>query len=266
VNELALQARSVVAGFGANTILHGVDLSIARGSCVGIFGLNGAGKSVTMKVLAGLVPIRSGTLEIAGEDVTHEPPETRVRRGVSYLPQSRQLFPRLTVEQNLRLGGYVMRRSDKARYADVVDGVYTRFPRLAERRSQLAGSMSGGEQAMLAIGRALASDPKVLLIDEPSAGLAPSVIEDVLQMLLQLRAEGMTIGLVEQTIGFGFRVVERAAIMQRGLVVYDGEVATLDTSRVAELLGIGRLLDSTLKRSVKATKRPRKKISRGSAT
>jgi branched-chain amino acid transport system ATP-binding protein len=266
MSEIALQARSVVAGFGANTILHGVDLTIPRGACVGIFGLNGAGKSVTMKVLAGLVPVRSGTLEIAGKDVTHEPPETRVRHGVSYLPQSRQLFPRLTVEQNLRLGGYVMRRSDKARFTTVVDDVYARFPRLAERRTQLAGSMSGGEQAMLAMGRALASDPQVLLIDEPSAGLAPSVIEDVLQMLLQLRAEGLTIVLVEQNISFGFRLVERAAIMQRGLVVYEGDVAHLDTNRVAELLGIGRLLDSTLKRSVAPAKRPRKRTPRRSAT
>jgi branched-chain amino acid transport system ATP-binding protein len=244
-----MEARQVVAGFGANTVLHGVDLAVERGACIGIFGLNGAGKSVTMKVLAGLVPARSGTIEIRGEDVTQEPPESRVPRGVAYLPQARQLFPRLTVEQNLRLGGYVMRRHDKARYSAIVDDVYTRFPRLAERRSQLAGSMSGGEQAMLAIGRALASAPQILLIDEPSAGLAPAVMDDVLQMLLQLRAEGLTIVLVEQNISFGFRLVERAAIMQRGLVVYEGDVEHLDTARVAELLGVGRLLSKQLSAS-----------------
>jgi branched-chain amino acid transport system ATP-binding protein len=261
VNAVALQARQVVAGFGSSTILHGVDLTVERGACVGIFGLNGAGKSVTMKVLAGLVPVRSGSVEILGHDVTHEPPEARVPRGVAYLPQARQLFPRLTVEQNLRLGGYVTRRSDKARYATVVDDIYTRFPRLAERRSQLAGSMSGGEQAMLAMGRALASSPEILLVDEPSAGLSPVVVNLVLEMLLQLRAEGLTIVLVEQNIGFGFRLVERAAIMQRGLVVYEGAVATLDTARVAELLGVGRLLSKQLDASVpkKKTVRPRKK-------
>ncbi|MDT7547013.1 MAG: branched-chain amino acid transport system ATP-binding protein [Actinomycetota bacterium] len=259
MTEIALEARDVVAGFGANTVLHGVDLTVERGACVGIFGLNGAGKSVTMKVLAGLVPVRSGTIQAFGDDITHEPPEARVPRGIAYLPQSRQLFPGLTVEQNLRLGGYVMRRSDKARYAGIVDDVYTRFPRLAERRTQLAGSMSGGEQALLAIGRALASAPQVLLIDEPSAGLAPAVMDDVLVMLLQLRAEGLTIVLVEQNISFGFRLVERAAIMQRGQVVYEGEVAQLDTARVAELLGVGRLLTSSLKASVtrKSTRRRR---------
>jgi branched-chain amino acid transport system ATP-binding protein len=250
VSEIVVAARDVVAGFGANTVLHGVNLSVERGACVGIFGLNGAGKSVTMKVLAGLVPVRSGRVEIRGEDVTDEPPEARVPRGVAYLPQARQLFPRLTVEQNLRLGGYVMRRRDKARYAALVDDVYDRFPRLAERRSQLAGSMSGGEQAMLAIGRALASAPQILLIDEPSAGLAPAVMDDVLAMLLQLRAEGLTIVLVEQNISFGFRLVERAAVMQRGQVVYEGDVAQLDTARVAELLGVGRLLTKHLDASV----------------
>jgi branched-chain amino acid transport system ATP-binding protein len=254
MSEVVVEARDVVAGFGANTVLHGVNLAVERGACVGIFGLNGAGKSVTMKVLAGLVPVRSGTIEIRGEDVTHEPPEARVPRGVAYLPQARQLFPRLTVEQNLRLGGYVMRRSDKARYAAIVDDVYTRFPRLAERRTQLAGSMSGGEQAMLAIGRALASAPQILLIDEPSAGLAPAVMDDVLKMLLQLRSEGLTIVLVEQNIGFGFRLVERAAIMQRGQVVYEGDVAHLDTARVAELLGVGRLLSKQLHSSTSRDK------------
>jgi branched-chain amino acid transport system ATP-binding protein len=259
MTDIALEARDVVAGFGANTVLHGVDLTVERRACVGIFGLNGAGKSVTMKVLAGLVPVRSGTIHAFGDDITNEPPEARVPRGIAYLPQSRQLFPGLTVEQNLRLGGYVMRRSDKARYAGIVDDVYTRFPRLAERRTQLAGSMSGGEQAMLAIGRALARAPQVLLIDEPSAGLAPAVMDDVLAMLLQLRAEGLTIVLVEQNISFGFRLVERAAIMQRGQVVYEGEVAQLDTARVAELLGVGRLLTRSLKASVtrKSTRRRR---------
>jgi branched-chain amino acid transport system ATP-binding protein len=260
MTDIALEARDVVAGFGANTVLHGVDLTVERSACVGIFGLNGAGKSVTMKVLAGLVPVRSGTIHAFGDDITHEPPEGRVPRGIAYLPQSRQLFPGLTVEQNLRLGGYVMRRSDKARYAGIVDDVYTRFPRLAERRTQLAGSMSGGEQAMLAIGRALASAPRVLLIDEPSAGLAPAVMDDVLAMLLQLRAEGLTIVLVEQNISFGFRLVERAAIMQRGQVVYEGEVAQLDTARVAELLGVGRLLTSSLTASVTRKRTPRRRI------
>jgi branched-chain amino acid transport system ATP-binding protein len=247
-----LSLRGVTAGFGPSLVLHGVDLDVGEGTSLGLFGLNGAGKSVTMKVIAGLVPARDGSVTLRDRDITGLSPEDRVGLGLAYTPQARQLFPKLTVEQNLRLGGYVLRRRDKARYATVVERVYERFPRLRERRSQLAGSLSGGEQAMLAIGRALVCEPQVLLIDEPSAGLAPSVIEDVLHMLQGLRAEGMTMVLVEQNITFGFRLVDRAAILQRGQVVYEGDVASLDTARVARLLGVGRLLGAHLERAVGA--------------
>jgi branched-chain amino acid transport system ATP-binding protein len=251
-----LSLSGIEAGFGANTVLHGVDLAVEAGTSVGLFGLNGAGKSVTMKVIAGLIPARAGVVTLADEDITSLSPEERVARGMAYTPQARQLFPRMTVAQNLRLGAYVLRRKHKERYAEVIGGIYDRFPRLYERREQLAGSLSGGEQAMLAIGRALANEPTVLLIDEPSAGLAPSVIEDVLTMLQRLRAEGMTMVLVEQNITFGFRLVDRAAILQRGQVVYEGDVASLDTARVATLLGVGRLLGAHLERAVG---RPKKK-------
>ncbi|MBV8690117.1 MAG: ABC transporter ATP-binding protein, partial [Actinobacteria bacterium] len=248
--EPLLRLDNVVAGFGANTVLHGVDLSVPEGASVGLFGLNGAGKSVTMKVVAGLVPAREGAVSLLGADITSTSPEQRVALGMAYTPQARQLFPKLTVEQNLRLGGYLLRRRDKARYQRVVGDIFERFPRLAERRQQFAGSLSGGEQAMLAIGRALACEPRVLLIDEPSAGMAPTVIEDVLVMLQQLRSEGMTMVLVEQNITFGFRLVDRAAILQRGKVVYEGDVAHLDTAKVATLLGVGRLLGAHLERAV----------------
>jgi branched-chain amino acid transport system ATP-binding protein len=245
-----LSLSGVEAGFGPNLVLHGVDLDVAEGSSVGLFGLNGAGKSVTMKVIAGLVDARAGTVTLSDRDITALSPEDRVALGMAYTPQARQLFPRLTVEQNLRLGGYLLRRKSKARYAEILGGIYERFPRLHERRGQFAGSLSGGEQAMLAIGRALANEPRLLLVDEPSAGLAPAVIEDVLEMLQRLRAEGMTMVLVEQNITFGFRLVDRAAILQRGQVVYQGDVAHLDTARVAQLLGVGRLLGAHLERAV----------------
>jgi branched-chain amino acid transport system ATP-binding protein len=248
----AISAQGVVAGFGASTVLHGIDMAVAPGTSVGLFGLNGAGKSVTMKVLVGLVPCRAGTVTMAGRDVTHATPEDRVRLGLAYVPQGRQVFPKLSVEQNIRLGGAVLRRHDRRRAVEVADGIYERFPRLAERRSQLAGLMSGGEQAMLAIGRALAGDPQVLLIDEPSAGLAPTIVEEVFHMLQALRAEGMTMVLVEQNITFGFRLVDRAAILESGRVVYDGDVADLDTARVASLLGVGRLLGPRLEQVVGA--------------
>ena len=253
MTEPLLTVSGLVAGFGANVVLHGVDLSVDPGTSVGIFGLNGAGKSVTMKVIAGLVPARAGSITLADEDITKLSPEERVAKGMAYTSQARQLFPRLTVEQNLRLGGYLLRRKSKGRYAEVLEGIYERFPKLYERRGQYAGSMSGGEQAMLAIGRALVNEPTILLIDEPSAGLAPAVIEDVLEMLQALRAEGMTMVLVEQNVTFGFRLVDRAAILQRGQVVYEGDVSSLDTAKVAKLLGVGRLLGAHLERAVGST-------------
>ncbi len=248
-----LEVRGLEAGFGSNLVLHGVDLSLERGSALGLFGLNGAGKSVTMKVVAGLVPARAGSVAFDGSDVTKLQPEDRMRAGMAYLPQARQLFPRLTVEQNIRLGSVVLRKHDKARAAEVNEGLYERFPRLAERRRQFAGSLSGGEQAMLAIARALAGDPQLLLIDEPSAGLAPAVIEEVFALLTGLRADGLTVLLVEQNVTFGFRLVDRAAIMQGGVVVYEGPVKELDTRKVATLLGVGRLLGTGLQRAMGRT-------------
>jgi branched-chain amino acid transport system ATP-binding protein len=250
-----LELKAVEAGFGSNTVLHGVDLSVEKGSSLGVFGLNGAGKSVTMKVIAGLVPARGGRVSFRDADVTNLSPENRARMGMAYMSQARQLFGRLTVEQNIRLGTSVLRKRNRERSREVVAGVYERFPLLQDRRTQQAGSLSGGEQAMLAIGRALASDPQVLLIDEPSAGLAPAVIDGVFGMLQDLRSEGMTIVLVEQNITFGFRLVDRAAVMQSGRVVYEGAVGELDTPKVAKLLGVGRLLGSRLNRVMSERKK-----------
>jgi branched-chain amino acid transport system ATP-binding protein len=158
----------------------------------------------------------------------------------------------MTVENNLRLGGYLLRRKDKARYAELLADLYDRFPKLRERRNQLAGSLSGGEQATVTIARSLLCEPRLLLIDEPSAGLSPAAMDEVLQMLVQLRSEGLTMLMVEQNITFGFRLVDRAAIMQRGRIVYEGDVGELDTAKVASLLGIGRLLGAHLERAVAA--------------
>lgn len=266
VPQALLSVRGIESGFGSNHVLHGVDLDVAEGSSLGLFGLNGAGKTVTMKVIAGLVPAWAGSVSLEGEDVTALSPEDRVRRGMAYAPQARQLFPKMTVEQNLRLGGYLLRRKDRKQYQEILGRVYDRFPILAERRAQLAGSLSGGEQAMLTIARALASDPSLLLIDEPSAGLAPAVVEQVFEMLKGLRRDGLTIVLVEQNVTFGFRLVEHAAILQGGRVVYHGDADKLDTARVAKLLGVGRLLGAHLERAVgKPTptrKRARRKVSR----
>jgi len=259
-----LELSGVATGFGSKRVLHGVDLSVPKGSAVGVFGLNGAGKSVTMKTVVGLLRCWDGSITFDGRDITRMGPEERVRAGMAYAPQARQLFPKMTVEQNLRLGGYLLRRSDRARFTATMERVYERFPILAQRRTQRSGSLSGGERAMLAVARALASDPSMLLIDEPSAGLAPVVIDEVFRLLGQLREDGLTILLVEQNVTFGLRLVDRAAVMQSGTVVYEGPVDRLDTARVAKLLGVGRLLGSHLERAV-GTKRTKSRPPRGAA-
>jgi branched-chain amino acid transport system ATP-binding protein len=249
-----LELSGVTAGFGSTTVLHGVDLTVAKGEIAGVFGLNGAGKSVTMKVIAGIVAARRGRIRLDGRDITDVDPEDRVALGMGHVPQGRQVFPGLTVEQNLRLGGYPLRRRNRARYDELLATVYARFPILAERRQQLAGSMSGGQQAALAVGRALVSDPVLLLVDEPSAGLAPSVIADVGEILRQANATGVTVLLVEQNVTFGLGLVDRAFVLERGRVVYGGDVAELDQDRIAQLLGVGRLLSKSV-RSTVATRR-----------
>jgi len=239
-----LTVRGLRAGFGANTVLHGVDFDVAEGEIVTLLGLNGAGKSVTVKVVGGLVPAWSGTITLAGHDMTKLSVEERVALGIGHVPQGRQLFPDLSVEENLRLGGYLIRRRDRSRYDAVLERLYAQFPRLAERREQLAGTMSGGEQAMLAVARALVSEPKLLLIDEPSAGLAPSIADQLFDLLREVNAGGVTILLVEQNVRLALRIAERALIMQRGRVVHDGPVAEMDSDVLATHLGIGRLLSA----------------------
>jgi branched-chain amino acid transport system ATP-binding protein len=238
-----LQVRSVTAGFGQQTILHAVDLEVPDGGAVGLFGLNGAGKSVLLKVIAGLVPVRAGRVEFDGADISRLLPERRVALGLGHVPQGRQVFKSLSVEQNLRVGAYPLRRRARRAYADTLARIYDTFPVLAQRRTQRAGTLSGGQQATLAVARALMSNPRLLLIDEPSAGLAPSMVEHLFQALLSVRATGLTMVLVEQNIAFGLSVAETACLLQRGRVVYTGSVENLDEQQLATHLGVGRLLE-----------------------
>jgi branched-chain amino acid transport system ATP-binding protein len=240
-----LEVKGLRAGFGANTVLHGVDFAVEEGEIVTLLGLNGAGKSVTMKVVGGLVPAWSGSVRLAGQDVTAQSVEQRVAQGIGHVPQGRQLFPELTVEENLRLGGYLIRRRQRARYDEVLDRLFTQFPRLAERRQQLAGTMSGGEQAMLAVARALVSEPKLLLVDEPSAGLSPSIADVLFALLAEVNQGGVTILLVEQNVRLALRIAQRALVMQRGRVVHESAVSELDGDVLARHLGIGRLLSAS---------------------
>lgn len=244
--QTVLRLDGVRAGFGAQTIIHGVDLDVPEGQVTGIFGLNGAGKSVLLKVIAGVVPTWSGRVSLLDQDITHLLPEKRVGLGMAHVPQGRQVFGSLSVEQNLRVGAYTLRRRNRSAYDDNLQRVFDTFPRLAERRRQPAGTLSGGEQAMLAVGRALINDPKVVLIDEPSAGLAPSIVEDLLEVLLDVRRLGLTMLLVEQNIRFGLRLADSACLLQKGRIVYSGATADLDQERLATYLGVGRLLGQDL--------------------
>ncbi len=237
-----LEVDNLQAGFGSQPVLHGVSFRVYEGEVAAVLGLNGAGKSVTLKTIGGVLPAWAGRVRFLGGDVTRMNPERRVALGMSHVPQGRQVFPELTVEQNLRLGAYTLRRRDARRYPSVLEGVLARFPVLAKRRGQAAGTLSGGEQAMLAVGRALMSEPKLVLVDEASAGLAPIAVQSLFETLREVNRSGVTILMVEQNVTFTLGIADRAHIMQQGVIVYDGEVATLDQERVASLLGIGRLL------------------------
>jgi branched-chain amino acid transport system ATP-binding protein len=250
MSEMLLEAADLRAGFGSNAVLHGVTFGVRRGEIAAILGLNGAGKSVTLKVVGGVVPLWSGRLRLGGEDITSLSAEQRVERGMAHVPQGRQVFGELTVEQNLRLGAYTLRRRARSRYAEVLEGILGRFPVLGERRKQLAGTLSGGEQAMLAVSRALMSEPKIVLVDEASAGLAPLMVRQLFDMLREVNRSGVTILLVEQNVTFSLEISDRAHVMQRGRIVYDGDVPSLDQDKVANYLGVGRLLGSRMSAAV----------------
>jgi branched-chain amino acid transport system ATP-binding protein len=254
-----LEVRDITAGFGAVTVLHGISFEVPRGSIAGVFGLNGAGKSVTMKCLAGVVPTRSGSIWLDGVDITRMSPEKRVAMGMGHVPQGRQVFPDLTVEENLRLGAYTLRRRDKGRYAAALDGVFDRFPVLRDRRAQKAGTMSGGQQASLAVGRALINEPSLILIDEPSAGLSPVATLELDAVLQEVAKTGVTMVLVEQNIAFGLSLVDTAHLLQTGTVVHSGPVAELDDTTRATHLGIGRVLQAAAGTALAARQVPKQK-------
>jgi branched-chain amino acid transport system ATP-binding protein len=252
---MMLELHDVTAGFGAVTVLHGITLAVEKGSIAGVFGLNGAGKSVTMKTIAGVVPARSGAVLFEGEDITRMSPEKRVHLGMGHVPQGRQVFAQLTVEENLRLGAYTLRRRDKTRYAAALDSVYDRFPVLRDRRGQLAGTMSGGQQASLSVGRALINEPRLILVDEPSAGLSPVAQLELRDVLQVVKDSGVTMVLVEQNIAFGLSLVDTAHLLQTGTVVHSGPVEELDSDSLATHLGIGRVLATATGSALSARKK-----------
>ena len=215
-----LSLAAVSAGYGSFRALFDVSLEVPQGEAVGVIGPNGAGKTTLMRVISGLVPLRSGAMTLDGRPIGGLPAHRIVELGIAHVPENRRLFPRLTVEDNLRIGAFIPQA--RARFAQQLDRIYHMFPRLKERRVQPAGTLSGGEQQMCAIGRALMSGPKLLLMDEPSAGLAPLVVEQVFDLVRRIRAEGLTVLIVEQNVQQVLDVVDRAYLLEAGSMKLSG--------------------------------------------
>ena len=218
------------AGYGKIEVLHEVALSIEQGQIVTLIGANGAGKTTLLKTISGLIRPAAGTIDFEGETIMRRPPHRIVARGLSHVPEGRAILKRMTVLDNLRMGAYV--RSDAEVPRDI-DSVFARFPVLSERRDQMAGTLSGGEQQMLAIGRALVARPRLLLLDEPSLGLAPKFVTRIFLTLRELKQEGKTILLVEQNARQALQVADRGYVMERGRIVLTGSgEALLNTPEV----------------------------------
>jgi branched-chain amino acid transport system ATP-binding protein len=223
------------AGYGAVEVLRGMDLRIAPGELVALLGSNGAGKTTLNSVVSGLVPTWRGRVVFDGQDLTGAHYRRVVQAGLIQVPEGRKVFPNLSVLENLELGAFTRAR---ARRADKLVRVFDTFPRLRERQSQLAGTMSGGEQQMLAIGRGLMAEPKLLILDEPSLGLSPLLVEEMFALIAQLRASGLAVLLVEQNVGQSLEIADRAYVMENGLIRFSGTSAELlasDTLRQAYL-------------------------------
>jgi branched-chain amino acid transport system ATP-binding protein len=220
------EATNVAAGYGDTQVLWGISLSVQKGQLVALIGANGAGKTTTLKTVCGLVKTSAGTIRYDGKPITGRPVHEVVDLGITLVPEGRQLFPKMTVEENLRAGAYLARA--KKNRARNLDRVYETFPRLKERRTQIAETMSGGEQQMVAIGRALMQDPQLIMFDEPSLGLSPLMVEEIFRVIKRLHAEGLTVFLVEQNVKQTLRVADYCYVLENGRVVQEGTGGELE--------------------------------------
>ena len=234
--EGLLEVRGLRAGYGAFAVLHGVDLDVGAGEVVAVLGANGVGKTTLNRALSGLLP-REGNVRFEGQDISRADHADIVRLGLVHVPEGRRIFPNLSVRENLLLGAYARGRAERRQsYAEVLEI----FPRLRERRGQLAGSMSGGEQQMLAIGRGLMARPRLLILDEPSLGLSPLLVEELFALITRLHAGGLSILLVEQNVVQSLAVASRAYVLEHGRVALAGPAAELvaDKRLRAAYLGV----------------------------
>ena len=220
-----LELRDVKAGYGKVQALHGISLQVRPGEVIALIGANGAGKSTTLRAISGLIAPTGGDILLDGSSIARRRPDLIVRSGIAHCPEERRVWPELSVQENLSLGAYIC--SDRAEVKRRTEMVLARFPRLRERGSQFAGTLSGGEQQMLAIGRALMSAPRILLLDEPSLGLSPLMMQEVLSVIRQLRDQGITIVLVEQNVHNALSVANRAYVFATGRIAAEDSAAGL---------------------------------------
>ena len=220
-----LELNNLTAGYGSFQALFSVNLEVKKGEAIAVIGPNGAGKTTLLRTISGMLPVQSGNLSMEGTSLKDVPPYRIIDLGIAHVPENRRLFPSMSIEDNLRMGAFTP--NARPHFEERLDFIFDLFPRLKERRSQIAGTLSGGEQQMCAIGRALMSSPKLLLMDEPSAGLAPVIVNQVFQLVQQIRDQGLTVLIVEQNIEQVLKIVDRAYLMEVGAIKISGKAEEL---------------------------------------
>ncbi len=224
-SPILLKVSALQVAYGGIQAVKGVDFEVREGELVSLIGSNGAGKTTTMKAITGTLPIHAGDIEYMGKSIKGQGPWDLVRQGLAMVPEGRGVFTRMTIVENLQMGAYI--RDDDAEIARDIDKMFAIFPRLRERRAQLAGTMSGGEQQMLAMARALMSRPKVLLMDEPSMGLSPLMVDKIFEVVRDVYAQGVTVLLVEQNASRALSIANRGYVMESGLITMTGDAKTM---------------------------------------
>ena len=235
-----LRIRSLEAGYGKLSVLKGISLHVSPGEIVTIIGANGAGKSTLLNTVSGLIEGSSGNIQLAGKEIRGKSADSIVAMGCSLVPEGRQLFSTMTVKENLVLGGYLPLKKNRRQAAERLEAIFRLFPILEERKTQAAGTLSGGEQQMLAIARSLMSDPKLVMMDEPSMGLAPLIVKDIFTIVRDLREDGRTILLVEQNARAALSVADRGYVMETGTIVLEGTSEELLSNQDVQRAYLGK--------------------------
>ena len=227
-SDKLIEAQSLDVSYGVTQVLWGISFSVARGKVTCIIGSNGAGKTTTLNTIAGVLPARGGKILLSGEDITRQPTRERVKRHISLVPEGRQLWPNMSVEENLLMGCFLPALRGKADSG--LTRIYDLFPRLKERRRQMAGTLSGGEQQMCAIGRGLMSEPQLLMLDEPSLGLAPKLVDEIFELIANIAHQGVTILLVGQNVNYTLQVSHYGYVMEVGRITLEGPTSMLSNN------------------------------------